>query len=418
MENVLDLIAFYLPLGIIGVWRWGTWLVRKVMGWFYRPAGGDFRTGVSVVTPVYNEDPGVFHRALASWKANHPGEIIAVIDYTDESSIRIFEAFSREFPGARLIVTRKPGKRPALADGVRAASNEIVALVDSDVTWSDSLLREALRPFADRRVAGVATRQNVWRPETLAQRIFDIQLDLRFHDEMMPAAVGGDVFTCLSGRTALYRREVILPLLDDLVNETFLGKQCIGGDDKRLTYLVEAAGGKTRYQHTAEVFTDGARTMTTLVKQRVRWSRNSWRADLRALWQGWVWKHPFLAFLLVDRMFSNFTLLLSLVYFVVSLIFQLWLPAIILFAWWLVSRGLRLLPNLIRYPANARLIPVYIGVNFGMAIIRIYGLLTLNRQDWLTRGRGEESTLWLFAARVATVAILGLMGLAVYYSRF
>jgi len=51
-----------------------------------------------------------------------------------------------------------------------------------------------------------------------------------------------DALTCLSGRTALYRSEAILPLVNDMVNETFMGKPCIGGDDKRLTYLMESAG--------------------------------------------------------------------------------------------------------------------------------------------------------------------------------
>ncbi|MBI4330654.1 MAG: glycosyltransferase [Chloroflexi bacterium] len=419
MQDLTSLLLFYLPLGVIGAWRWGTWLLKRTIGLFYRPGIGDYRTTVSVVTPVFREDPGVFLQALESWKANHPAEIIAVIDHTDKDCIRVFEDFSRGFAGATLIVTDKPGKRSALADGTRASSGEIVALVDSDVIWSGNLLSEALPPFADPRVGGVTTRQNVLDPKTLAQTIFDIQLDLRYFDDVMPSAVAGDVFTCLSGRTALYRRKAALPVLDDVVNETFWGKQCIGGDDKRLTYLVEAAGWKARYQHTARVYTTGASDMTTFVKQRMRWSRNSWRADLRALWQGWAWRHPFLAFILIDRTISNFTLLLSLAYFSVSLVLQLWAPAAVLVAWWLVSRTLRLMPNLARRPANVRIIPIYVGINFAMAIVRIYALLTLNRQDWLTRGaRRQKGNLGLVLARVGTFLIVAGMGVAVYFYRF
>ncbi|MBI2832136.1 MAG: glycosyltransferase [Chloroflexi bacterium] len=419
MPDLTTLLMFYLPLGIVGVWRWGTWLVKKAISWFYHADTHEYQATVSVVIPVYNEDPRVFRMALESWRANKPDEIIAIIDYTDENSIKEFKSFQAEFPGAKLIITEKPGKRPALADGVRAAKSEIIALVDSDVVWSDNVLKEALRPFADSAVGGVATRQNVLEPITLAQKIFDIQLDLRFHDDMMPAAVLGDAFTVLSGRTAFYRREAIFPLLDDLVNETFWGKQCIGGDDKRLTYLVEAAGWKARYQHTARVYTPGAPDMATLFKQRTRWARNSWRADLRALWQGWVWKHKFLSFLLIDRTISNFTLLVSLVYFIISLILQLWIPAVILFLWWLFSRSLRISPNLVSHPKNIKLVPVYVWVNFALAIVRIYSLLTLNRQDWLTRGvRRRPISPGLVLARIATFLIVALMALAVYNSRF
>jgi len=93
---------------------------------------------------------------------------------------------------AKLIVTEKPGKRPALADGIRAAEGEIIALVDSDVVWSKSVLIEALRPFADPKVGGTAVRQNILKPQTLAQNIFDIQLDLRFFDEVMPLNAAGN----------------------------------------------------------------------------------------------------------------------------------------------------------------------------------------------------------------------------------
>lgn len=419
MPDLTSLLLFYLPLGVVGIWRWGSWLVKRIIGLFYRPATGAYWTTVSVVTPVYQENPRVFRQALDSWKASQPAEIIAIIDYTDKECIKVFEDFSRGFPGARSIVTEKPGKRTALADGIRASSGEIVALVDSDVVWGEDLLIEALRPFSDPSVGGVTTRQNVLDPKTFAQNIFDIQLDLRYFDDVIPSAVAAGVFTCLSGRTALYRREAVLPLLDDMVNETFWGKQCIGGDDKRLTYLVEAAGWKASYQHLARVYTTGASDMTTLVKQRTRWARNSWRADLRAMWQGWVWKHPFLGFLLIDRTISNFTLLVSLAYFSVSLILQLWIPAAVLAVWWLFSRALRLIPNLIRRPANARIIPVYILVNFVMAIVRIYALLTLNRQDWLTRGaRRQPENFGLLLARIGTSLIIIGLGVAVYFYRF
>jgi cellulose synthase/poly-beta-1,6-N-acetylglucosamine synthase-like glycosyltransferase len=421
VDNYLSLLAFYCPLGVIGFWRWGTWLVRRLLSLFYKPSKQNFHASVSIVTPVYNEDHEVFRQALASWRANNPQEIIAVIDYTDEKCIKEFEKFSRQFKQAKLIVTKKPGKRPALADGIRVTSGEIIALVDSDALWSRLVLREALRPFADPKVGGVAVRQNVLNPQTLAQNIFDIQLDLRFFDEIMALNTAGKVLTCFSGRTAFYRRKALMPLVDNMVNETFWGKRCIGGDDKRLTYLIEAADWKGRYQHTAYLYTPGAANLSTLFKQRTRWSRNTWRADLRALWQGWVWKHPFLAFVLVDRLVSPLALNLSLMYFIVSLIFQLWIPAAILFAWWFFSRGVRIIPNLQRHPHNIKLVPAYVFANFAMAIIKIYALLTLNRQDWITRRGAERApksgAFRLALAKVGTLAILAIIGAAVAYSR-
>ena len=90
-------VTFYLPLGIIGLWRWGTWLFKKTVAQFYHPKKGYFKTSVSVITPVYNENPKVFIDALVSWAKNSPQEIIAVIDYTDIKCLKIFEDFQKVF---------------------------------------------------------------------------------------------------------------------------------------------------------------------------------------------------------------------------------------------------------------------------------------------------------------------------------
>src|SRR5581483_1320176 len=126
-------------------------------------------------------------------------------------------------------------------------------------------------------------------------------LDLRYCDEMPFLAASGDGLICLSGRTAFYRRNVVTPMLPDLVNETFRGKPVISGDDKRLTYLVLAAGWKLRYQNNSHVYTPGMADLKSYMQQRIRWSRNALRADMRALSQKWVWRHKALVFFQLDK---------------------------------------------------------------------------------------------------------------------
>lgn len=385
LEQYSDLIYFYFPLGVVGLWRWSVWILKKVVGFRYRAKKGLHWESVSVVTPVYNEDPEVFQKALKSWKDNHPQEIIAVIDSSDLSSIEVFKEFAHKNRFAKLIITDEPGKRPALALGIREAKSEVVALVDSDTIWSLGVKRHALSPFIDPKIAGVGTRQNVDRPKTLAQKIFDIQLDQRSFDEMPFLAVSSDVLTCLSGRTAFYRRKVLLPLLDDLVNETFWGKRVISGEDKRLTYLIGERGFKLAFQSNARVFTPGVEGSRTLIKQRLRWSRNSWRADLRALSRGWAFKHPAFAFFLIDRAVQPFTVLLSPIYFIILLTSRSFEGALVLVIWWHFSRLVKILPHLLRRPRDIFILPFYIIFNFTFGLLRIYALFTLNTQGWITR---------------------------------
>ncbi len=421
-DTYSDLILFYLPLGIIGLWRWGVWVVKEFFGLFYRPSKKIHWESVSVITPVYNEDPAIFNQALKSWKDNKPAEIIAVIDYSDTRCIEVFKKFASKNPEAKLIVTEEPGKRPALARGIKMATGEIVALVDSDTIWTGGVLRHALAPFSDPKVGGVGTRQNVLNAKTAAQKIFDIQLDQRYRDEMPFLAVTSDVLTCLSGRTAFYRRKVLLPLLERLVNEKFWGRKVISGEDKRLTYLIAAAGWKLRFQSNARVYTPGVTDFKTLFKQRLRWSRNSWRADLRALFKGWAFKHPMFALHLIDRALQPFTVLVSPIYFVILLVSGLWEAALILFIWWHFSRLIKIFPHLIRKPSDIKILPVYVFSTFAFGVLRIFALFTLNTQGWITRWdfkRLPKFTLFKKApAYLATLAALVLLfGSVSYYKQ-
>jgi len=245
-----ELFAIYFPLGLIGLARWSRWVLKRIVGSFYTP---DPPKGVvhkvSIVTPVYKEVPQSFAMALDSWIENNPHEIIAVIDQEDEECARLFNERAQKTAGVhlRLVITDVPGKRPALALGVRAAEGEIVALVDSDTLWESGALPKLVAPFLDQEVGGVTCRQSEYLPNTLSRRITSQIFHTRYADEMPFLAKVDQGFSCLSGRTAVYRRSAILPLLDELVGETFLGRQCISGDDKQLTYLIQSQGYKTLY---------------------------------------------------------------------------------------------------------------------------------------------------------------------------
>jgi hyaluronan synthase len=376
----------YLPFGIVGAYRWTLWIVRKILGLRYKPTPlVSLPLTTSVITPVYNEDPGVFRSALESWANNHPLEIIAVIDHADHLCIEEFQNFARLHPNARLIITRIPGKREALATGMNAAKGDIFALVDSDTIWHEKMLPVALSPFADHSVGGVTVRQNVLAPHSLAAKLFDIHLDTRYLDEVRFLAGMGDLVTCISGRTGLYRREAVLPVLEHLLTETFWGQRVISGDDKRLTQLIQSGGWAVRYQENARVYTPAFRQMGRFLQQRLRWARNSWRSDLQALMRKWVWKSPALAIHLLDRTLQPFTTLLAPAYFIIAMFRHDWWLAIALVIWWFISRAIKIFPSLRRHPSYWLLLPAYIVFTYVFAVIRIFALFSMNEQGWITR---------------------------------
>lgn len=404
-----DWALFFIPLGIVGIWRWSVWLVKKYVSFFYKPPAGQLRQGtLAIVVPVYNENPKVFEAALYFWQLNGaPDEIIAVIDHTDTDCIRIFRKFAEKNASAKLIITETPGKRPALAEGIRLADTEFIALVDSDTIWTEPIKQKILRPFSDPEVGGVATRQNVYEPDTLAKKLFQIHLDNRYLIEMPFLAASGDALTCLSGRTAVYRRSAIINLVGEMVGEKFLGQSVISGDDKTLTRLVQGSGWKVKYVLDAVVSTPGFGELLPFMKQFVRWNRNSWRSDLKTLSSGWVWKrNKVLAFHMIDRFFQPFTLLLGPAYFFAIVSKGYW-PAIpIFFTWWILSRSVKIYGHLRKYPRDILIMPHYVLFTFVSAIIKIYALITVGQQGWITRWDENRLVKISFTKRIAAYLVL------------
>jgi hyaluronan synthase len=185
----------------------------------------------------------------------------------------------------------------------------------------------------------------------------------------------------------VYRRALLLQVSDRFMNETFLGVPCMSGDDKRLTTLILEDGWLTVMQRSARVWSTFPRDARTFFKQRLRWSRNTWRSDLRALASGWLWRnHKFLAFSMIDKAVSSFTLLISPVYMGIALWNRHWEVAGLLALWWLVSRSAKMLPHLERRPRHfVTMMPLFIGLSFVMAVVKIFALMTIRTQRWLTR---------------------------------
>ena len=374
--------VYLIPIGLLGLIRWLSWFLRRVPAVLYRPMRTGHREPLAVAVPVYQEDPDIFAQAIDSWIASGAEEIILVIDSTDHACLEVASHYGAP---VRVIVTDVPGKRDALRRGWEAARSPLVALVDSDTIWASDVADLVCEPFADERIGGVGTRQSVFNPRGLWQRLADVYLDYRYFDEIAGQTVMGRAVSCLSGRTAVYRRSLLVDHTERFMNETFLGVPCMSGDDKRLTTLTLEAGYRTFLQRNARVWSTFPDRPGKFFRQRVRWARNTWRSDLRALCSRWVWRYPFLALSMMDKAIGSFTLLVSGTFMALALAGHVWATAGILAAWWLVSRTAKMLPHLERRPDDLFLMPVFILVSFAMALVKLWALLTIRKQLWLTR---------------------------------
>ena len=384
-----------IPLGVIGTWRWTIWLIKKVVATLYSPitpqtnettlrSASDL--SVSVIIPVYHEDQKIFKRSLESWWKNNPYEIIAVIDKSDPACITVFKEFQQGKNNLKLIITSKPGKRAALADGISESKGQILALTDSDTMWDPNFLENALRPFeVDPKIGGVTPRYHPIERRTIWQKMTDIFWDMRNYLDMPAQTAGGRALSCLSGKTALYRREILEPKIKYFLNEIILGRKKESGEDKCFTRLVQQEGWKTYYQSSAVIYSSAAPGFDQFIRQRIRWARNSHNSDFQSLWSGWVWKCPYLAFSMIDRFISVFTLLLGPIFLSIAVIENQWGLAVSIIILWLVGRSIKIIPHLRRNPKDLFILPVYLGISFLMALTRLYALVTI-RDQHIIRG--------------------------------
>ena len=201
------------PMGLMGLVSWTVWLVRRLLSVRYQPVVNHYRTTTSVVVPAYREDPDVLEHCLRSWYRERPDEIIIVPDVEDAEVIERLERFALADPRIRVLPFQHRGKRSALGVGIRAARHDVVVLADSDTAWQPGLLAAVQMPFVDPMVGGVGTRQSVYlRDSSIWRRVADWLVSVRYLDYLPAQSRAGGV-ACLSGRTAAYRRSLLLPLL-------------------------------------------------------------------------------------------------------------------------------------------------------------------------------------------------------------
>lgn len=386
-----DVVAFghealrYFPVGIAGIIVWTLWLYRVAMSARAKPTVNGFRTSTSVVVPSYHEDPDILLRCLDSWRAQHPDEIIVVLDVADTDAYRrIVEVGD---PTVHPVLFHHAGKRSALGQGIRMARFDVVVLVDSDTSWEPGLLEAVQMPFVDPAVGGVGTQQNVYQRNSSIWRIIaDWLVNLRYFN-YVPAMGAAGAVPCLSGRTAAYRRVAVMPVLDNLENEFFLGRRCVAGDDGRLTWLVLASGWKTVHQSNARALSMFPASARAFFLQRVRWSRNSYRTYLTAIAKGWIWRVPFITKITVLQIIlTPLTMGLTIWYLVFSRLELSLVGAAFTVVWLLTGRAVRGFSDLRRHPLDLFVLPVLAFVVILIALpIKVYAFVTMNKQGWLTR---------------------------------
>lgn len=183
----------------------------------------------------------------------------------------------------------------------------IIVFADDDAIWPPTLLPYVLACFEDQKVGGVGTSQRV-QPVGECMTVWEVltafRLSIRNIEISCSTHIDGGL-PCLSGQTAAYRTIILKDpdFLYGFTHDYWLGKyQLNSGDDKFLTRWMVSHGWSKYVQRCKE-----AELLSTMkpnwrfLKQVLRWTRNTWRSDLRSLFmERHIWTaHPYVAYTMV-----------------------------------------------------------------------------------------------------------------------
>jgi hyaluronan synthase len=251
------------------------------------------------VIPCMNEQDAIAHTVRQCLSAEYPREKLEVIVVNDGSTDRtpeILDQLQRDYP--ELVVVNwslNRGKRYAMAEGFRLARGEIIIQLDSDSYIEPAGLRHLVAPFVNPEIGGVCAHAD---PTNADQNVLTrMQAAYYFVSFRILKAAESSFMAvfCCSGCSSAYRRELVMPILDEWLKETFLGLPVTWGDDRALTNRILAAGYRTIYTDRAQAFTICPDNLRTLIKQQVRWKKG-WLVNSIFASRFIARTHPFVAF--------------------------------------------------------------------------------------------------------------------------
>jgi len=229
---------------------------------------------VSVVVVGHSEG-GTLERCVRSLRAQSLGdfEIVVVSDGSRDDMVKVGAKLQRAGLIDCIVSTDlRCGKAAGVNLAIRAANGDIVINVDCDCSFDRFAIEGILSPFSDPRVGAVCgdilPRNSAKSLVTAFQTIeylIGISLGKR-------AAHMLDQVVCVSGAFGAFRRTAL---------ESVGGLDVGGGEDLDLTLRLRARGWRVAFEPNALCYTDVPDNGLALIRQRLRWERDSVRVRFR-----------------------------------------------------------------------------------------------------------------------------------------
>jgi hyaluronan synthase len=158
----------------------------------------------------------------------------------------------------------------------------------------------------------------------------------------------------------------------------------MGGDDARLTTLVLEQGYKTVYQDNCVAMTPFTGSFFNYIKQKTRWSRNSFRTYIKSIFSRWPWKQRRFYYIMAvyHTLVPGLTLIFGLFFFAYTVYLKLYLLAFIWILWVLFSRFIKGFSHLKKNPKDIFILPFVVLYFYILGFIKVYAFFTMTKESW------------------------------------
>lgn len=241
---------------------------------------------VTVIVPAYNEGSLVYHTLISLANSDYPidkMQIIAIDDGSKDDTWQWMLKAKYELLG-RVHIYQQPknkGKRHALYRGFHLADGEIFVTVDSDSLVEKNTLRNLVSPFVVNKNCGaVAGNVKVLNNRSgMIPRMLNVSFVFSFELIRSAQSVLKTVL-CTPGALAAYKKEAVMNILPEWINQTFMGRPSDIGEDRAMTNMILKQGYDVLFQRNAHVLTNTPEEYENLYKMFIRWERSNVRENI------------------------------------------------------------------------------------------------------------------------------------------
>lgn len=344
---------------------------------------------ISVLVPCFNEKPDLLINALTSViNARGNKEVIIVDDGSTNNVKSAIKKSAKENKIKAHYFLNNQGKRHALHYAVTKliSKSQFVVTIDSDTILDKNALIRVVEPLKlDKIGASTGDVRLLNEYENWLTRMIGTYywIGLQIYKK---AQSSRGMVACCSGCLAAYKTNLITGIIDDFVNQEFLGEKCTHSEDRHLTNLILKKGYDVVYVENAISYTETPSTIKGFLKQQMRWKRGYVRESLYTLTHAWKNKKMlFLQILFWDLTapFLSFGMRLAVVYSILTQ--PLFFLAFVL-PGWLAFMFARYI--FVFLYAKEKIIGLFIYMVFYEVFLYwmfIYALFTVKNKSWITR---------------------------------